>query len=341
MQVLMTLRFTEDQLNRVRAVSSQLEVVQRSVRDDWDPTDTTRMFNGDEEIFYGFMPPRDLAAVPRLKWVQLHSAGINHLINNHHPILQTDIRITTSSGIHDIPIGEFAIGLLLALARRVPRMERQQERAEWPQHKWEMFLGTELRGKTLGVVGYGSIGREAARIAKQGFAMRVLALTRGGGTLRANRGYNIPGVGDPAGTLPDAWFAREQLRDLLAQSDFVLIALPLTNETRNLIGEQELRAMKPTAFIVNIARGGIIDETALVRALKENWIAGAGLDVFEKEPLPAESELWKLENALLAPHISGATPHYDDRAVDLFCENLRRYLRGDELLNLVNRQKGY
>jgi phosphoglycerate dehydrogenase-like enzyme len=120
-----------------------------------------------------------------------------------------------------------------------------------------------------------------------------------------------------------------------------LIALPLTSETRNLIGETELRAMKPTAFIVNIARGGIIDEAALVRALKENWIAGAGLDVFEKEPLPAASELWKLDNALIAPHVSSATPSYDDRATDLICENLRRYLRGDELLNLVNRQAGY
>lgn len=339
MKVLMTLRFTEDQLNRVRAASPELQVIQRSVRDDWDPTDTSGMFDGDEEILYGFMPPRNLAAAPRLKWMQLHSAGINHLINMNHPILQSDIRLTTASGVHDVPIGEFAIGMMFALARHVPQMVRQQERAEWPKHKWGLFLGTELRGKTLGVVGYGSIGREAARIAKQGFAMRVLALTRSGN--RPNRGYVVPGVGDPEGNLPDAWFAREQLRDLLAQSDFVLISTPLTAETRHLIAAPELHAMKPTAFIVNIARGGIIDEAALVRALKERWIAGAGLDVFEKEPLPAESELWKQENALLAPHIAGATPHYDDRAVDLFCENLRRYLRGDELLNLVNRENGY
>ncbi|MGE5263560.1 MAG: NAD(P)-dependent oxidoreductase, partial [Acidobacteriota bacterium] len=132
-----------------------------------------------------------------------------------------------------------------------------------------------------------------------------------------------------------------RLHDLLAQSDFVLISTPLTDETRWMIGEAELRSMKPTAFIVNIARGEIVDETALVRALKENWIAGAGLDVFAKEPLPTDSELWKLENVLMAPHISSATPYYDDRAVDLFSENLRRYLRGDELLNLVNKAKGY
>lgn len=211
--------------------------------------------------------------------------------------------------------------------------------ASGPPHRWKMFLSEELRGKTLGIVGYGSIARHAARIAKHGFAMRVLALSRGGA--RADRGYVEPGVGDPDGALPDAWFTRAQLRDLLAQSDFVLIGAPLTPETRRMIGEAELRAMKPTAFIVNIARGGVIDEAALIRALKENWIAGAGLDVFEHEPLPAESELWKLENALIAPHISGATPHYDDRAAELFCENLRRYLRGDALLNSVSRDAGY
>ena len=337
LHVLMTLRFSEDQVNRVRAVSPQLEVVQKSVRENWDGMDTGELFDGNEEILYGFMPPRNLAAAPRLKWVQLHSAGINHL--GGHPILKSDIRITTSSGIHAVPIGEFAITLMLALARRVPRMVRMQDRGLWPEHRWKTFVGTELRGKSLGIVGYGSIGRETARIAKQGFGMRILALTRGGD--KRDRGYHEPGVGDPEGTLPDAWFIRAQLNDLLAESDFVLISTPLTDETRNLIGAAELHAMKPTAFIVNIARGGIVGEAALVSALKEDWIAGAGLDVFEKEPLPAESELWKLQNALIAPHVSGATLHYDDRAAELFSENLRRYLNGETLLNLVDRQAGY
>lgn len=336
-KILMTLRFTQAQLERVRAVSPQLQVVQKSVQEGSDGRDTASLFGGDEEIFYGFTPPRDLSAAAQLKWVQLHSAGINHLAN--HPILQSDIRITTASGIHAVPIGEFAIALMLALARRVPRMVRMQDGGEWAKERWQTFLGVELRGKTLGIVGYGSIGREAARIAKNGFAMRVLAMTRSSN--KQDRGYAEPGVGDPEGKLPDAWFTREQLRDMLAQSDFALVSAPLTDETRRMIGERELQAMKPTAFIVNIARGEIIDEGALVRALKEHWIAGAGLDVFAQEPLPAESELWKLENALIAPHVSGATPHYDDRAVELFCENLRRYLRGEELLNLVDRDKGY
>jgi phosphoglycerate dehydrogenase-like enzyme len=231
--------------------------------------------------------------------------------------------------------------MMMALARRVPRMVRMQDTGMWTPSadRWKTFLGPEMHGKTLGIVGYGSIGREVARIAKNGFGMRILAMTQSG--QKKDRGYVEPGVGDPDGELPDGWFERKQLRTMLAISDFVLISTPLTDATRNLIGDTELRAMKPTAFIVNIARGGIIDEAALIRALKENWIAGAGLDVFEKEPLPAESELWKLENALIAPHISSATPNYDDRATDLFCENLRRYLGGKELLNLVNLEKGY
>jgi phosphoglycerate dehydrogenase-like enzyme len=336
-KVLMSLRFTDAQVERVRAVSPRLVVAQKSLKEGADFSDPSALFDGDEEIFYGTIPPRDLARAPRLKWVQLHTAGINHLAN--HPILQSDVRITTSSGIHAVPIGEFAIALMLALARKFPTMTRKQDRSEWPRDKWRLLVGAELRGKTLGVVGYGSIGRETARIVKHGFAMRVLALSRGGD--KRDRGYHEPGVGDPDGTLPDAWFTRAQLLDLLAQSDFVLVATPLTDETRNLISEQELRAMKPTTFIVNIARGGIVNEVALALALKENWIAGAGFDVFEQEPLPADSELWKLENLLISPHVSGATPHYDDRAVELFCENLRRYLSGEELLNLVNRERGY
>lgn len=338
-KVLLTLRFTEEQLVRIRAVSPHLDVVQKSVPEGRDGMDVGELFVGDEEILYGFMPPRDLSRAPKLKWVQLHSAGINHLINSNHPILHSGIKVTTASGIHAVPIGELAMAMMLALARKLPLMTRKQDRAEWPRDKWNLFLGTELHSKTLGIVGYGSIGRHVARIAKNGFGMRILALSRSGE--RRDPGYCEPGVGDPEGILPDAWFTLAQLNELLAQSDFVLIATPLTDETRNLIGEKELRAMKRTAFIVNIARGGIVNEAALIRALKEHWIAGAGLDVFEQEPLPADNELWKLENAIIAPHVSAATPHYDDRATDLFCENLRRYLRGESLLNLVDVTKGY
>lgn len=338
-KILMTLRFTEEQLNRIRAVSPWLQVVQKSMPEGRDGIDVGELFDGDEEILYAFMPPRDLSRAPNLKWVQLHTAGINHLLNSNHPILQSGVKLTTSSGTHTVPIGELAIALMLALARKLPLMTQMQMRNEWHKDKWQFFLGEELHGKTLGIVGYGSIGRHAAWIAKNGFGMRVFAMSRGGD--KRDRGWSEPGVGDPDGELPDTWFTPAQLIDLLAQSDFVLLALPLTASTRHLIGEKELRAMKPSAFLVNIARGGIVDEPALIRALKENWIAGAGLDVFEQEPLPADSELWQLQNAIIVPHVSAATPHYDDRATELFCENLRRYLRGDDLLNAVDTKRGY
>ena len=131
------------------------------------------------------------------------------------------------------------------------------------------------------------------------------------------------------------------LEDLLRESDFVVMTAPLTSETRAWIGERELRAMKPTAFLINIARGGIVVEDALVRALQERWIAGAGVDVFEREPLPPTSPLWQLDNVIISPHVAAATPNYDDRAVELFCENLRRYLHGEPLLNVVDPRKGY
>jgi phosphoglycerate dehydrogenase-like enzyme len=335
--VLLTQRFSTAQLERLQAVSPALKIVQKSVREEWDRMDTSSFFRGDEEILYCFMPPRDLSVAPRLKWVQLHSAGINQLTD--HPILQTSILITTSSGIHAVPIGEYAVAVMLALARRVPLMVRTQDRGEWPKDRWRTFMGVELRGKTLGVVGYGSIGREVARIVKLGFDMRVLALTRSGN--RIDQGYVEPGVGDPEGSLPSKWFRADQLFEMLSESDFVLVSAPHTPETHHLIDEGALRVMKPTAFIVNISRGGLIDEAALVRALSSQWIAGAGLDVFEQEPLPPESPLWRMENVVLSPHVSGTTPHYDDRAVDLFAENLQRYLRGETLLNLVDKEKGY
>jgi phosphoglycerate dehydrogenase-like enzyme len=333
--VLLTLRFSEEQLERLRSISSRLAIRQLSVRDDRD--DISPLLRGDEEIIYAMTPPRDLRLAPHLKWVQLHSAGVNRL--RDHPIWGTGIQITTASGIHAVPIGEFVIAMMLGLARKLPRIFRLQERAEWPKHKWQLMLGGELSGKTLGIIGYGSIGREVARLAKYGFNMHVLAMRYqdGPGRLR----YYPAGVGDPEGKIPEHWYARAELRSLLGMSDYVVLALPLTEESKNLIGVHELRAMKPEAFLINIARGELVDERALVRALKENWIAGAGLDVYAVEPLPRESQLWHCENAILSPHVSAATPSYDDRAVELFRENLERYLAVMPLLNLVDREKGY
>lgn len=327
--VLLTMRFGDELLNELSAVSPRLEIRQRSVSHDRD--DISLMVDGTEEIIYCMVPPRDLERAPRLKWVQLHSAGVDHL--RGHPIWDTNIVVTTTSGIHAVPIGEFTFALILSLARKIPKMVRLQERAEWPRNRWEVLSGLELRGKTLGIVGYGSIGREIGRIAKYGYHMRVVAMRR---TMQnPRRRYSEPGVGDPEGRIPERWFAPEQITEMAAECDVLALAAPATRETQNLIGEAELRVMKPHALLVNIARGELVDDRALVTALREGWIAGAGLDVFAIEPLPRGHPLWHMDNVIVSPHVAGATGKYDDRAAVLFGENLRRYLTGLPLLNVV------
>jgi phosphoglycerate dehydrogenase-like enzyme len=156
-----------------------------------------------------------------------------------------------------------------------------------------------------------------------------------------DRGYAVQGVGDRKGALLDEVFPPERLSEMLSLCDYVVIAVPLTPETKKLISEAELRAMKPSTYLVNISRGGVVDEGVLIKALHEGWIAGVGLDVFEEEPLPSDSPLYDLENVILSPHVAGFTLRYDERASDLFAENLHRYLAGEPLLNLVDKAKGY
>jgi phosphoglycerate dehydrogenase-like enzyme len=332
LNVLVTMRFDEAQLGRLREVSPRLRVT----RDDPEIAD----YSG-THILYAGMPPRDLSRAPRLTWVQLHMAGVNALYD--HPIYASSaIPLTTTSGVHAATIAEFAITVLLALAHRLPRMVEWQAKGAWPPdaQRWPLFVPTEVRGATLGIIGYGSIGRELARIAKAAFAMTVLACKRDP-SRRTDPGYRRPGTGDPDGVLPDEWFSCERVPDLLARSDVVVMCAPLTPETRHLIGARELRAMKSSAYFINVGRGATVDESALAQALAEKRIAGAAIDVFAQEPPPAGHPLYGLDNVILSPHVSGFLPSYDDKCAELFAENLRRYLDGAPLLNLVDRATGY
>jgi len=279
--------------------------------------------------------PFDLSLAPRLKWIQLISAGLDRLVG--HPIMESDVIITTASGIHATPIAEYVLASMLVLSRRFRDLWRLQERKQWPEDRWEILRGEELRGKTVGILGYGSIGREVGRLCKA-FGMRVLAADS---AEIEDRGYRPPGTGDPKGMLLESLFPPSQLRAMLKECDFFVVAVPLTPETEGMVGREELKAMKGSAYLVNISRGRVVDEEALIEALKEGWIGGAGLDVFAQEPLPQESELWGLDNVILSPHVSANTPHYQERFTELFCENLRRYLAGEELLNVVDKKRGY
>ena len=332
--VVSTLSFSDELLDRLRSVSPRLVVTQQTAS---AADELPAGWLDQAEILYTGSALPDPARAPRLRWVQLHSAGVDHVLDT--PLWRSDVAVTTSSGIHAPNIAEYVLTMMLAFTRRLPRMLAYQARAEWPSQRWEQFAAPELRRATVGVMGYGSIGREIGRLA-HAFGMRVLGLRRSVGTGRLPE-FELPELAGRPGAEPDLIFTPDRLAEMLPACDYVVLALPHTPATYHFIDEAALRAMKPSALLVNIGRGALVDEAALARALREGWIAGAALDVFEQEPLPADSPLWKMDNVIISPHIAGFTPHYDERATALFAENLRRYLAGDPLLNQIERGRGY
>lgn len=277
----------------------------------------------DAEVVVGaHLPAERLAQAPRLKWMSFWSAGLDGKITPE--LLQRGLILTNASGVHGPNIAEHVLACMLMFTRRMHLYLRKQIAREW----WRQSDAEELTGQTLGIVGLGRIG-EALTIRAKAFGMRVIATKR-----NPNTRY------DPAAT-PDILLPPERLHHLLAEADHVCVAVPYTPETHHLINAAALGRMKPTAYLYNIARGRVVDEPALIAALQEGRIAGAGLDVFETEPLPPDSPLWRMENVILTPHVSGLTPHYFTRTAALFVENLRRYLRGAPLLNRYDPDRGY
>jgi phosphoglycerate dehydrogenase-like enzyme len=333
MKIVSTAPLTDSQRNVLRAAAPNVEIADRGCR---TPDEVRELVAGGCNAMLTFITPNDLAQrAPNLKWVQLLSAGADHAMG---AVKSGGFTVTTASGIHATPIAEYTIASMLAYAHRFHIMLRSQLKHEWLR---QGFPGTieELRGKTFGVIGYGSIGRESARMA-QALGMRVLALKRDP-TNRHDDGWCPAGLGDPEGTIPEKFFGPEEREEIVRKSDYLTVTLPLTEHTRKFLGAKEIAAMRPGAYIVNIGRGEVIDEAALIEALKAGKIGGAGLDVFEKEPLPKESPIWDLENVILTPHMSGANRGYLDKACALFADNLRRFVAGQPLLNVVNPQLGY
>ncbi|GAC1385568.1 MAG: D-2-hydroxyacid dehydrogenase [Ktedonobacteraceae bacterium] len=283
----------------------------------------------DAEIVCSYWMPehwRQLAA--KLRWLQCSGAGVDGL--RPTGILNTDsnVIVTTATGIHATTISEYVFGSMLMFNRNWPEMVRLQDRRVWPRSaSWYNLGGRELIGQTLGIIGLGNIGRRVAQLG-HAFGMHVIATRRS-----VNEGAEDPDV--------DQLYSMKQLQEALRLSDYVVVAVPLTQETEKLIGESELRAMRSHAYLVNVARGRVIDEAALIRALQERWIAGAGLDVTEEEPLLATSPLYSMSNVILTPHISGLSVHYDKRLTALFADNLQRYRTGQSLRNQFNPERGY
>jgi phosphoglycerate dehydrogenase-like enzyme len=284
--------------------------------------EVTEPLEGADVLFlrWGLSPEatrRLLARVPNLRWIHTISAGVDHLL--FPELRESDAILTNASGVFNIPIAETVMAYILAVVKRLPEFWAHQR-----EHRWEKLPLRELRGLTVGIVGLGDIGTEVARLCRA-FGMRVLGLRR------------RPAPSD----LADEVLPPDRLQDLLARSDFVVIAVPLTAETRGMIGRAELAAMKPDAWLVNISRGAIVDEEALIEALRAGRIGGACLDVFAEEPLPPESPLWDMPNVIITPHNSWSSPHIEEREIALFLENLRRYVAGEPLLNVVDKQAGY
>ena len=332
--VLMTVRFPDPLLQRIRAVSPRLrlEVHPASIA-----SELPGALLPDVEILYTVRALPDPEAAPSLRWIQFHYAGIDHVAD--HPLLRGEVHVTTLSGAAVPQMAEFVMMALLALGRRLPRLERDRAEKRWAENRFDRFRPVDLRGSTVGIVGYGSVGREVARLCRA-FGAEVLATKR---DVRRpfDDGYRLDQQGDPSADLPTRLYPPQALPSMAAECDFLVVTVPLTPETRGLIGRNIFQKMKPSACLVDVSRGGVVDHNALIEALSEKRLGGAALDVFPVEPLPASSPLWDMPNVILSPHIGGASNHYFEQAAALFTINLQRYLTDQPLLNEFDPRRGY
>lgn len=277
----------------------------------------------------GVLSPELIDLANRLKWIAFWSAGLDGKVTEQ--MSARKLILTNASGVHGPNIAEHVFAMMLMFTRRMEMHLRSQINHTWDRRMpIERPPAAELSGQTLGIVGLGRIG-EALTVRARAFGMRVSAVKLN----PESRHEHDDGVS------PDSLRGLDGLPDLLRESDHVCIALPYTPQTHHLFDAGMLRRMKPTAYLYNIARGAILDERALVGALRDGVIAGAGLDVFEEEPLPASSELWDRQNVIITPHVAGLTPYYFERFAVLFAENLRRFLAGERLNNLYDAERGY
>ncbi|MGV3487579.1 MAG: D-2-hydroxyacid dehydrogenase [Tuberibacillus sp.] len=256
----------------------------------------------------------------RLRWIQSWSAGVDS-----YPIEELgkqNILLTSANGVHAYPISETILALMLALTRKIHTYVKNQQTKTWHH----AHLNLEMHGKTVGIIGVGAIGKETAKLAKA-FGMKVIGVRQSG---------------RPESCV-DQMVTSDKLNEILPECDYVVVTLPLTEATRHLFGHEQFRRMKSSGFFINIGRGPVVEESALIEALRSGSIAGAGLDVFEKEPLEPESPLWDMDDVIITPHTAGSTEYYDQRVIeDIFMPNLKKYISGESPdVNLVDYEKGY
>jgi phosphoglycerate dehydrogenase-like enzyme len=314
MHILIHYPFTADEIEEFRQVAAGHRVSHVTTADE------ALALAADAEVIMGYFLPPVCAAAPNLRWVQSYSAGMDNFL--FPEIVERDVTITGMAAQYAPQGAEHAWALLLALARGIPLAVRQQD-----QRLWKGGSVLALTGATLGIIGMGGFGLEMVKRAA-GYDMQILALD----PIRTEAPAGVAEIKPPT---------RENLHELLRRSDAVMIACPRTPETYHLISTAEFAAMKSTAFLVSVTRGGIVDEDALIEALKSGEIAGSALDVVENEPLSEMSPLWDAPNLLLTPHRAGASQHRHRQIIDFFQQNLRRYLAGEPLRNVVDKRRGF
>ncbi|HTU19205.1 MAG TPA: D-2-hydroxyacid dehydrogenase [Gemmataceae bacterium] len=326
-KILLDLSLEDSALRRLRELPG-VTVEALPVRKSGEPVAAELLRGG--HVLLCKIPPKNFDDLTDLELMQISSVGYEHL--RHLGFADRPVRVCNARGLFDTAIAEWNVAMMLILRRDFRGMLRNQERAVWDR---DARFSQEIGGQVVGLWGYGGIGRETARLAKA-FGMTAHVFSRSGVGLRRDM-YMLPGTGDPEGVLPDHIFSPGQELDFLASLDYLILALPHTQRTTGLIGARELQALRPTAFLLNPARGPIINEQALLTALRESWIAGAALDTHFAYPLPPEHPLWRMPNVLLTPHISGAeySTAFPARMGDLFVQNVERYLAGKPLFNLV------
>lgn len=313
--ILTTLALNDDQKQQIMDAAPGYQLIEAPRR---DQNALLELAPQAEIWFGGGVRPDVFRVATNLKWIQAISAGVDRYL--FPELVQSPVQLTNVRGMHKDTIADHTFMFMLALARQLKRFIHLQAGNEWVRGD-NLF---ELKGDTIGIIGLGSIGREIARRAKV-FRMRVIGTNTSGSP--------VEGV--------DEVYGPGELETVIRQSRWLVIAAPLTPQTRGMIGEQQLEWLGPDGYLINISRGGLINQDALVRALQNNTIAGAGLDVFEEEPLPADSPLWHLPNVLITPHVSGSMKDYFGEALKIFCDNLKRYVKGEPLNNVVNKELGY
>jgi phosphoglycerate dehydrogenase-like enzyme len=312
-KILVVNRLNERQIATLQGVDPRLEVITCEFKD-------IPQYIAETDILvpWGWMDIEPyFTQAHKLRWVQTLSAGVEKMI--FPELVDSSVVLSSARGIHGIPVSEHVLAMMLAWTRGLHLSVRNQEKKYWHRVRTD-----ELYEKTVGIIGLGSIGRDIAKKCKA-LNMRVVAIKQ---TMSEE-------------LFIDLLMAPGELDRLLEISDYVVLALPLTASTQRIINAERLQKMKKTSFIINISRGQVIDETALVEALREGRICGAGLDVFEEEPLPPDHPLWEFENVIITPHNAALSPYYLDRAVALIADNVARFLKGREMLNVIDKEKGY